>query len=247
MAQEIERGAVPPSDAVSQPQIKQALAAWERARLAAREADREMLKLERGTGRAQAEHADAEQLAVALEHGKPAPKPTRAAQFEQQLADARRQARATALVEQRRWADAQAAFAEHIGELREHTDKEFELRRGAYVSAIDAVEQAHAQMADLIAMRVFLAEDGPGAGAFHAAGWASTITAPAANALDDSQVAVSDVLAELRDVGGPPKPRAGLNPQALQSPESGQQAHIPPWAQGRTRAISPPGFERVPG
>ena len=243
MPQPLERGAVPPSTAVEQPQIKQALAGWEEARAAAREADRTLVRLERGSGRVQADARDAQELADALQDGKTGPKAAKHIQeFERALSEAQRAARATAVVEERRWADTQAALAAHIDELRQHTDQEFERRRGAYVAAVDAVEQAHARMAELIAMRTFLAKDGWGAGAYHAAGWAATITAPAPNALDDSQVAVADVLSELRDVGGPPRPREGLNPDALRN----EHGHLAPWQQGRVRQIGVPGQTAAP-
>lgn len=246
---QVERGAMPPSDVVPVGEIKQALAAWEKAAQQARECDREQVKLTRGPERAKADALDARDLADALQDGKPGPKTaTHAEAFARQLDDAKRQASASAIIEERRWDDVQAALAQHIGELRQHTDQEFERRRADYVTAIDLVEQAHTRMTALIAMRTFLAQDGPGAGAYYRAGWAATITCPRPNALDDSQIAVPDVIAALRDVGGPPRAREGLNPQAYQGPEGGPR-HLAPWQQGRVRQVAPPTGPavRVPG
>lgn len=246
MAQPLERGAQPPSTAVEQPQIKAALAGWEQAAEQAKLADREQVKLARGTEGIQAQRRDAEDLAAAIEQGKPAPKPKHVAQFEQLREATERRARATALVEERRWADVQSAFVEHADELREATERQFERARAAFLAALDDAEHKHEELVATLAWGTFFATEGTSHGMYRAQ-TTTAVAAPSRHVLDDGLVMTGELFERLRSIGAPPPPLPeGLNPQAYAAKGEDvtrplQPRHLPLHEQGRARAIGVPG------
>jgi hypothetical protein len=204
---QIQRGGVPPSSVVEVEAIAAVLKAWEDALVAAKESDRAFVRLER-SGRHQAEAADAEDLARALEEGKPPPKAKHLEKYERDLSEARRQASATRLVEARRWDAVLKVFDEHGGELEQLADRQIAKARDDYLRAVDELERRHQALSAALGWKQFFGRPGEvmGAGVYLPGTAGSTIKLPPAHTLDDSRVLVSTVLAELREVGAPPPP-----------------------------------------
>lgn len=247
MTLRVEPGFLPPSSIVEQVEIKQAIEGWERATAEAKLADRERVKLERGTERIQAQRRDAEDLAAAIESGKPTPKARHAEAFEQQLADVQRRASATAIVAQNRWGEVVVAFEQHGDALIKLVNDAFEAARKRYVLAVESAEQAHSKLAETQGLRVFTSDD---SNAPYRDGMAfinvSEIPIPAMS-VDSGRLPVASVFSLLRECGAPPPARPrGLNPDAYRDlpPE---QRHVPLAQQGRSRAIAPPGGPAVVG
>jgi hypothetical protein len=234
----VERGAQPPSTAVMEPQIREALERHEAAVAAARDADRQLVRLER-VGRQAAERQDAEKLAAALEVDGPRPKGGSALEaYERQLVDARREASATKIVEARAWEAVRAAFNAHSAELQEMTDKAIQERRAAFLATVDKCEESHRRLCELLPWQTFFGgPDVMGSGTYRPAA-AMAALAPKRHQLDPTQVLVSDLYRALRSVGAEPEALPeGLNPQAYQSAEG--QRHMPLFAQGVTSRLAP--------
>jgi hypothetical protein len=243
----LERGAQPPSHAVSQADVRQALERHEAATQALRVADRALVVLER-TGRQSAEREDAEKLAAALEVDGPRPKGGSAVEaYERQLVDARREASATKIVEARAWEAVRAAFNAHSAELQEMTDKAIQERRSAFLATVDKCEESHRRLCELLPWQTFFGgPDVMGSGVYRPATSMAAL-APKRHQLDPTQVLVSDLFGALRSVGAePPALPEGLNPQAYQSAGAEGQlpqppAHIPLARQGVSGPVVPVG------
>jgi hypothetical protein len=228
----LERGAQPPSDIVEVEAIRSALSAHESAAAAAKASDRELVLLER-RGRHEAEQADAEELAVAIEAGKAPPKPKHVAEYEKQLEDGRRTASATKLVEARRWQTVLDAFAKHGAELEELTNRQIEQARSDYLEAVDDLERRHATLAAALSWKTFFAAPSTtmGAGVYRANGAGGTIKTPQPHPLDDTRILLADVLEAMRWIGTE-RPTPPSNPhQALVAMQTGTVKHAPPSTQ----------------
>lgn len=242
----LERGAQPPASAIpeSLPELRAAVAAWEKAALEAKQSDREMIRLER-TGRAQAERADAEQLAAALVKREKDPGGRHVTKYERDLASARRAAAARAIVERDAWAQVQKMFDEHGAALQKQTEDQAAKLRTQYLAAVDELERRHAALSSALAWSTFFADPATtmGGGIFHPGGFAATIKAPEPNPLDDGLIGVGDVLEELRWVGAerpaPPTNPAAAREDGGQTPP--QPRHRTLYEQGMTGGIGVPG------
>ena len=244
----LERGAVPPSHLVDVEPIRDALKRHEDATAAAKAADREYVRLERG-GRAAAEARDAQELADAIQAGKKPPAPKHVAEYLQQLDAARREASATVIVEARAWQSVIDVFAAHGDQLRNLTDRQIAKARSDYLRALDGLQAAHDTLSQALAWRTFFADSGMAAGVYRPNGAASSIKAPAPHPLDDTQVLVSDAIEQLRWAGtdGPPPPPT--NPQ--QAPDFAGNLpltpkHKPLAQQGVSSTVGAPGFSTEP-
>ena len=250
MTLRVEPGFLPPASIIEQAEIRRAIEAWERATADARLADRELVRLERGSGRMQAAASDAQELAATIEQGKAAPKPKHVEAFEQQLADARRAGDATKIVAERRWRDIVEAFEQHGDELIRLVNDAFERSRTAYVQAVDAAEAAHGKVAELRGLKAFVADD-TDARYRHGMAFLSVGEIPLPPlSVDSGALPVSSVFSLLKECGAPPPPVI-TNP-AVARLDGGQTPprHVPPGRQGVASAIAPsggPATFRVPG
>jgi hypothetical protein len=207
--------------------IRDALSAHESAAAAAKAADRAFVLLER-RGRHEAEQADAEELAVALEAGKAPPKPKHVAEYEKQLEDGRRTASATKLVEARRWQMVLEVFAKHGKQLQELTNDQIAAARTGFLEAIDEVERRHAALSAVLAWKTFFATEGMGSGVYRARAAGATVRTPSAHPLDDSQILLSDVLQAMRQLGAEQPPVVTNPHQELMAMQTGEVKHSPP-------------------
>jgi hypothetical protein len=235
----LERGATPPASAITQPQIAQAVAAWEAARDQAKLADRELVKLERA-GRAAAEAEDAKATAQAIATNGKDPGNRAVARYEKALTDARRQAAAGVIVEQTKWQQVQAEFGAHGDELREGAEVAIEESRVQYLRAVDQLEQAHDRLARLLPWQVFFAASGTGNGTYRSVQRPeSVLLAPERHALDPSRVTMSSVLVSLRSIGAPPPSTETEDVMPL------EPRHRPLSEQGVTASIGAPGLSVI--
>jgi hypothetical protein len=230
----VDRQNLPPSDLLDD-QTRGVVSKWREAAELAKSADRRLVAMERGSGRAQAAQRDAEALAASIQADEPPPAPKFVREFENELETARRERAARALVESALWADLEAQFADRDGRIAEAA-KALEQKRSRWIKAVRAAAAAHAELETAHSMWVF-----ERTGVFRAGGAyieTSEITLPPMDA-DTGGLPVSRVLAALEATGQfrSPHPPGSLPAVLGRDLEPGE--HTPLWAQGRISPIVP--------
>ena len=142
-----------PADQITVVAIRDALVAWETARQTYRQASQDMTQLEHE--RPLAVERDREVLADALEAGKGDPGQKHTEAHDAKIAEASRRADALRLIEERRFQDLGAAFAEHGDELARSTDANLGVARTEFTDALDRLAECHAALVVALASNGF--------------------------------------------------------------------------------------------
>jgi hypothetical protein len=215
----VELSFLPPSDVVEQADIKHALSEYEAAAHGARDADRALTQLQRSRG--QAERDDAEATADAIAKRKADPGPKHVSKYEQQLADAQRQAAARQVVRARAQRAVVEAFERHGEALREQVERDFEQLRADYLSALDALIEAHRALSAGFKLHAFCANDNGTARFRPGAVYAAVDQIPVPRLQDDTQLLLADVFERLVRVGAPPSAPRTLTQALAAAREAG--------------------------
>ncbi len=149
----IDVNLLPPADVIDHQEIRQAIQDYHQARAAAREARKELVRLERD--REVAVQRDIEATADAAQKGVKDPGGKHLASFEAKLADLTRQVAALELLEQRKAQELMATIDEHRDEWRAQLDAQVDQIREERDRHLDAAERSHEQLSTAYALRAF--------------------------------------------------------------------------------------------
>jgi hypothetical protein len=208
---------LPPAGLVAQPEVHQALEAYQEAAASAAQAAQELARVERG--RRAAEQADAEDLARALEAGRKEPAAQHINSYEASLASAKRRATATEIVRTRRWSALAAAFEEHSAEVATEAADQFAREREKFLGLVEQLTESHREVCAAFLLTVFAGANGSGP-------YRPTAVYPVVHSVpiykdrlqDGDRILVSDILGLLADVGVVPPPAPTIKDEQVPEP-----------------------------
>jgi hypothetical protein len=148
-----DRPQFPDAELVEEPSIRSAIEEWNRAREAAREAERDWNVLEQG--REQAESADRDRYADALQKGKGDPGTAATDKHDAKVLDAKRRAEALSIVESRAMSSMIKAIDENGDKWSKLAEERLAAVQGEWLEAIGVLNAKHAELSQAASVAAF--------------------------------------------------------------------------------------------